>query len=156
MAVHPFAIAQARQFGRFRQDTGGNVCELNFTSEESVSEISTVADRYLRKRGRRRDLCRVSFCLKRGKKKVKKSEHLPLKKGLEIGKRLLSCRGYRRQKIVHTFKVTRVSCGFKRLSRLTLSPEQFKLVLFSLVCMCERGTYFCKVFWRKETFGTVR
>lgn len=54
MAVHPFAIAQARQFGRFHQDTGGNVCELNFTSEESgsVSEISTVADRYLRKRER--------------------------------------------------------------------------------------------------------
>lgn len=37
---------------------------------------------------------------------------------------------YRRDiagKIARTFKVTRVSRGFKRLSRLTLNPEQFQL-----------------------------
>lgn len=31
------------------------------------------------------------------------------------------------EKIARTFKVTRVSRGFKRLSRLTLNPEQFQL-----------------------------
>lgn len=136
MAAHPFAIVRARQFGRFHQDTGGNVCELNFTSKEtgSVSEISTMADRYLKERKRERDRVESPFAWKKEKNKKNQSAFL-WRKDLRDRWKLLSCRGYRRRKIVHTFKATRVSRGFKRLSRLTLSPEQFKLLLFLRVCV---------------------
>lgn len=103
----------------------------------------------IRERGKEKERSVSSLLLL---EKKKKSKYLG-ERACEIGKRLLSRRGYCRQKIVHTFKVTRVSCGFKRLSRLTLSPEQFKLVLFPLVCVsvCECvGHIFARYFGERR------
>lgn len=83
-------IPIARHFGRFRQDTGSNVCELNFTSEEngSVSEISTVVDRYLKEREREGEPRVESFLAR--KKKKKKTVSFGGKGSREIGERLFS------------------------------------------------------------------
>lgn len=107
--------------------------------------------RSISERGRERErACWVSLCLKK-KKRQKKIKVLSFGERIcEIGE-LLSCRGYRRWKIVHTFQATRVSRGFKRLSRLTLSPGQFKLLLFLRVCVGHIfAWYLAKDFWYCE------
>lgn len=84
----------------------------------------------------------MSFCSKKDKKKEREPEYFSLGESRKIGERL-TYRGYRRRKIVCTFKVTRVSRSFKRLSRLTLSPGQFKL-LDNLNCSMRWSFYMGK------------
>jgi len=113
------------------------VCELNFTSdaagEKRRREISAAARIDIRKRGRESaEVFHRLYGQKKERREKKRRGRKNRSASLSgrvrgIGERL-PYRGYRRRKIVRTFKVTRVSRGFKRLSRLTLSPEQFKLL----------------------------